>query len=122
MLIAKKVVALMLVMVVASVSSACMLSQPIDAPKDGVWYGAELNMILSKEDGISSMFEIDGVMTEVEWCFYFDNHTFDLLTAGSNPHAVFHGDCRGIDDTHILVTDLSDRKEYIFVRQFPDGN
>ena len=118
----KRTVCILLLLSIAFTAAACLFSWKTDVPEHGVWYNEELEMTLSREEGIPSTWVIDGEQIEVEWRFYQDNHTFDLLTESTDLDVVFHGDCKGIDEKRMLVTDLSDGTRYIFVLQSVEGN
>ncbi|MBQ6431434.1 MAG: hypothetical protein IJJ99_06145 [Oscillospiraceae bacterium] len=110
----KRTACILLLLSIAFTAAACLFSWKTDVPEHGVWYNEELDMTLSREEGIPSTWVIDDEQIEVEWRFYQDNHTFDLLRKSTDLDVVFHGDCKGMKKDCILVTDLSDGMRYVF--------
>lgn len=121
MLKVKKAIILVLLVVVANTASACLFFQSADVPDEGVWYCEELSMTLSREPEIPSTYIIDGKVTAVEVCVYYDMHCFDLVVAQDYSHPVFSGDCKIVDGDKMLITDLSDGNRYVFDRLLVEG-
>ena len=114
----KRAICILLILCFAGAASACRAAV---LPDCGVWRCEELNITASFEDSVPSTCMIDGKLTEVE-CGVFDHgRQFDLYTKGFDYDVVFTGSCERAEKDRMVITDMSDRTEHVFVRMDTDG-
>lgn len=116
----KRTICLLLLLFLALSASACFWFQSADLPEEGVWYCEELNLTISREEGVPSLCIYDGKQTEIELLIEHDDSTFFLRTVSSPYKTVFSGTCKRVENDKMTVADNGN--VYEFVRSTSDAH